>query len=63
MGSENQTLVIIFWDDSKNRRERRETQRDTTTLCDPPRPLRLIFFAMSHLIQKKLKSLENHRVT
>ena len=40
----------------KNRRERRGTQRETTTLCDPPRPLRLIFFAMIHLIRKKSKS-------
>jgi len=47
----------------KNRRERRGTQRETTTLCTlptallrRPRPLRLIFFAMIHLIRKKLKS-------
>jgi len=37
-------LFIIFWDDPKNRRERKGTQSKITTLCGPPRPLRLIFF-------------------
>jgi hypothetical protein len=37
-----------FLDDLENRRVRRGTQRKITTLCVPPRPLRLIFFAMTH---------------
>jgi len=40
------SFFIISWDDSKNRRERKETQSKITTLCEL---LRLIFFAMIHL--------------
>jgi hypothetical protein len=44
----NLETFYYFLDDPENRRVRRGTQRKITTLCDPPRSLRLIFFAMTH---------------
>jgi len=38
-----------FLDYLENRKVRIGTQRKITILCDPPRPLRLIFFAMIHI--------------